>query len=315
MRPRLRWLLMASLFSLIAASLGWWWHTPHGPWLVHQEPLAGQRICAVGDGGWGNAPSMAVGQALVNLECDQVRYLGDIVYPDGITSADDPLLESRFLTPMKPAMDAGIPFYLVLGNHDWKGSGEAWLQVARRYPQVHFPHFYYFEQWPDACAFSLETTWFEKWYYFRRQSSWLEQAQDTARQHGCRFSLGFAHHPMFSTGSHGDAGEMINLSLKPKLLGHLDLLVGGHDHVLSDEGEYQGTRQLISGAASINNDLGPPSKQQRFTRATHGLATIDLRDDRGTMRAEYRFYSVLGNPQDPLITLLWQGNQQGEGIR
>ena len=120
---------------------------------------------------------------------------------------------------------------------------------------------------------------------------------------------------MFSTGSHGDAGEMINLSLKPKLLGHLDLLVGGHDHVLSDEGEYQGTRQLISGAASINNDLGPPSKQQRFTRATHGLATIDLQDDNGAMHAEYRFYSVLGDPQDPLITLLWQGTQQGKGIR
>ena len=311
----LRVSLIALPGLIAAAGLGWWWQTPQAPWLLHQQPLAGQRICAIGDGGWGNTPSLAVGQALVTLQCDQVRYLGDMVYPDGIHSADDPLLKSRFLTPMKPALDAGIPIYLVLGNHDWKRNGQAWLEVAQRHALVHFPHYYYAEQWPDACAFSLETTWFEKWYYIRRQGRWLEQAQNTAREHGCRFSLAFAHHPLFSTGSHGEAGEMINLLLKPKLLGRLDLLLGGHDHILSDEGEYQGTRQLVSGAASINNDLGTPSEEQRFTLATHGLVTLDLYDNHGEMEAQYAFYSVSGDPQAPLITLLWQGDQRGQGGR
>ncbi|ERP92163.1 Ser/Thr protein phosphatase [Alcanivorax sp. P2S70] len=313
-----RWLSYAALFVAIAftaAGLGWWFHTPHGPWLVHDRPLAGQRVCAIGDGGWGNPASLAVGQALVTLGCDQIRYLGDLVYPDGILDANDPLIDSRFLPPLQPALDAGIPVYMVLGNHDWKQNGEAWLEVARHHPLIHLPHFYYFEQWPDACAFSLETTWFEKWYYFHRQINWLTASQQMAHAHGCQFSLGFAHHPMFSTGSHGNAHEMINLGLKQKLIGHLDLLVGGHDHILSDEGEYQDTRQLISGSASITNDLGPASNAQHFTRATHGLITLDFEKTDAGLRVDYRFYSVLGNPQDPLITLLWQGDQNGQGIR
>lgn len=313
MRPRLLFRLLLLLSA--AACLGWWWHTPHGPWLIHQQPLAGQRVCVIGDGGWGNASSLAVGRALVMLDCDQVRYLGDLVYPDGITSPDDPLLESRFFAPLNPALEAGIPVYLVLGNHDWKQNADAWLELARRHPLIHFPHYYYFEQWPDACAFSLETTWFEKWYYLRRQGGWLSQALETAQDHQCRFSLLFAHHPMISSGSHGNAGEMIDLHLRDKLIGRLDLLLGGHDHILSDEGEYRGTRQLISGSASINNDLGHPSDNQRFTRATHGLVTLDIRDDGNSLRADYRFYSVLGNPDDPLITLLWEGEQRGRGIR
>ncbi|EKF76142.1 putative metallo-dependent phosphatase [Alcanivorax hongdengensis A-11-3] len=315
MGRRLRTLVLLLLIPLSALVLTWWWHVPHGPWLIHNQPLAGQKICVIGDGGWGNDASQAIGRALVTLQCDQVRYLGDLVYPSGIQSVDDPLLKARFLDPLKPALDAGIPVYLVLGNHDWKGNARAWLTLARQNPLIHFPHYYYFEQWPDACAFSLETTWLEKWYYLRRQGNWLDSALNNARQHHCRFSLGFAHHPLVSSGSHGEAGPNLQLSLNDRLFGRLDLYLSGHEHILSDEGSYQGTRQLISGSASINNDLGLPSQEQRFTRATHGVLTLVLHDDNGTMTADYRFYSVLGNPREPLITLLWQGDKVGQGIR
>jgi tartrate-resistant acid phosphatase type 5 len=40
-----------------------------------------------------------------------------------------------------------------------------------------------------------------------------------------------------------------------------------------------------------------------------------MRDDGNSLRANYRFYSVLGNPDDPLISLLWEGDQRGQGIR
>ncbi len=315
MQFRLRSLGLTITMLAISVALIWWRHTPQAPWLIHKQPLAGQRICVIGDAGWSNEPALTIGSAMVELRCNQIRYLGDLVYPDGISSPDDPLIETRFLPTLKPALDAGIPVYLVLGNHDWKQSGDAWLEVARHHPLIHFPHFYYFESWPDACAFSLETTWFEKWYHLHRQGNWLESSKTQAQQQHCRLSLVFTHHPMYSTGSHGNAGEMINLGLKHKLVGHLDLIMSGHDHILSDEGEYQGTRQLISGSASINNDLGPGSDKQHFTRATHGLLTLDIENRGDRLTVDYRFYSVLGNREAPLITLLWQGTQHGEGVR
>ncbi|MDX1803199.1 MAG: metallophosphoesterase [Alcanivorax sp.] len=301
--------------ALLTLLLAWWWHTPRAPWVKHARPLAGQRLCVIGDGGWGNQASKAIGRALVTLRCDQIRYLGDLVYPRGIQNLNDPLLKSRFLEPLKPALDAGIPVYLVLGNHDWKGNAAAWLALAKQNPLIHFPNYYYVEQWPDACAFSLETTWMEKWYYFRRQGNWLDQALDRARQHHCRFSLAFAHHPLVSSGSHGEAGPDLKLTLNDRLFGRLDLYLSGHEHILSDEGSYQGTRQLIAGAASLNSDLGLPSKQQRFTRSTHGVLVMTLEDRQHTMLARYRFYQVQGDPQKPRITLLWQGHKQGQGVR
>jgi tartrate-resistant acid phosphatase type 5 len=43
--------------------------------------------------------------------------------------------------------------------------------------------------------------------------------------------------------------------------------------------------------------------------------TLDIHDDGNSLRANYRFYSVLGDPDDPLITLLWEGEKRGQGIR
>ena len=72
MKRRTRTLSLITALPLLILALAWWWHTPHAPWLKHTRPLAGQRICVIGDGGWGNQASKAIGQALVTLRCDQI---------------------------------------------------------------------------------------------------------------------------------------------------------------------------------------------------------------------------------------------------
>lgn len=72
------------------------------------------------------------------------------------------------------------------------------------------------------------------------------------------------------------------------------MYLSGHDHILSDERSYQGTKQLISGAASLNSDLGLPSERQQFTQATYGILLVQLTNHKGSITADYRFYGVSG---------------------
>ena len=52
--------------------------------------------------------------------CDFITLLGDNLYPTGASSVDDPIWQSAFETPYA-AID--LPFYAVLGNHDYGSDG------------------------------------------------------------------------------------------------------------------------------------------------------------------------------------------------
>ncbi len=95
------------------------------------------KICFLGDSGQDNEEQYLVASFLEKEGCSQVRHTGDIIYPSGIKSADDPLYQERFYLPYKNILQT-TPFYLVLGNHDrYKKGGanpNAWLDVAKKDP-------------------------------------------------------------------------------------------------------------------------------------------------------------------------------------
>ncbi|NOY28370.1 MAG: hypothetical protein GXP62_21135, partial [Oligoflexia bacterium] len=92
------------------------------------SPAAGERVrfIALGDAGEGNDPQRRVAAAIKQLcadktdatgpGCQFVVYLGDNFYPKGITGPDDP----QWITKWSSIYgDLGLPFYAVLGNHDY----------------------------------------------------------------------------------------------------------------------------------------------------------------------------------------------------
>ena len=75
--------------------------------------------CFVGDAGEVNPTQSMVVKALANSDCTVVWHLGDITQL-GVQSINDPELKESFLNPFKPFLDTNIPFYLTVGNHDYK---------------------------------------------------------------------------------------------------------------------------------------------------------------------------------------------------
>ena len=133
--------------------------------------------CFVGDAGEVNPTQAMVVNSLANSDCSLVWHLGDITQL-GVQSMDDPELQESFLKPFKPFLETEIPFYLTVGNHDYKGDPSVYLEVAKNYPSIFHPSNFYTKKFGELCFFALDTTIFDKLYYFYKRGSqirWLKE--------------------------------------------------------------------------------------------------------------------------------------------
>ncbi len=81
------------------------------------------RLIAIGDTGEGNDDQNCLAWAMSNKciqdGCDAVLLAGDNFYDVGVTSVDDIQWMPKFELPYdRPGLN-GLPFYIVLGNHDY----------------------------------------------------------------------------------------------------------------------------------------------------------------------------------------------------
>jgi tartrate-resistant acid phosphatase type 5 len=238
------------------------------PARASQAPL---RFLAVGDFGRdGRFSQREVAQRMAAFAaaapCDFVLALGDNFYESGVVSADDP----RWRTSFEAVYDGPglqVPWYAVLGNHDYGGEPDAQIAYTRRSSRWRMPARYYAQTMRSADGATLElvmldTTalcetrrddpeWGPGWKSLsepRRlaQLLWLEKtlAASSADQ---RIVVG--HHPIFSGGEHGDT-EALKRDVLPLLKRYrVSAYLNGHEHDLQVIAR-DGVHFICSGAGS-----------------------------------------------------------------
>ncbi|MEX0798511.1 MAG: metallophosphoesterase [Bacteriovoracaceae bacterium] len=196
------------------------------------------KLCFFGDGGTGSEAQKEVARLLEHENCQAYFYLGDIIYPKGISSAKDPRMKTLFWEVYRPIFEKS-PMFLMMGNHDYHGNVDAWLDVAKKHPNLHYPAHYYMARINDLCFPVMNTTDFKA-----RQLFWFSSLDFD----GCKASVLVGHHPAKSSGKHEKPYFPLNLFLD-YALSYGQAYIAGHDHHLSYEGKYQGVDQFVSGAA------------------------------------------------------------------
>lgn len=262
--------------------------------------------CFVGDAGEVNPTQAMVVEALANSDCSMVWHLGDITQL-GVQSINDPELQDSFLTPFKPFLETEIPFYLTVGNHDYKGDPTVYLEVAKDYPSIHHPSNFYTKQFGKLCFFALDTTIFDKLYYFYKRGSqirWLAEEVERMKDQ-CEFSIAVAHHPLFSSGDRDRANPQLAIFLENYVFGTFDIYITGHNHVLADEGDHKKTLQLISATGALPGGSPLEIDKGKFNIETQGYLRMTI--DGNTAR--YEFISA----EDDEI--LWSNIKVGSGLR
>ena len=262
--------------------------------------------CFVGDAGEVNPTQAMVVEALANSDCSMVWHLGDITQL-GVQSIDDPELQDSFLTPFKPFLETEIPFYLTVGNHDYKGDPAVYLEVAKDYPSIYHPSNFYTKQFGKLCFFALDTTIFDKLYYFYKRGSqirWLVEEVERMKDQ-CEFSIAVAHHPLFSSGDRDRANPQLAIFLENYVFGTFDIYITGHNHVLADEGDHKKTLQLISATGALPGGSPLETDKGKFNIETPGYLRMTI--DGNTAR--YEFISAEDNE------ILWSNIKVGSGLR
>lgn len=262
--------------------------------------------CFVGDAGEVNPTQAMVVEALAYSDCSMVWHLGDITQL-GVQSINDPELQDSFLTPFKPFLETEIPFYLTVGNHDYKGDPAVYLEVAKDYPSIYHPSNFYTKQFGKLCFFALDTTIFDKLYYFYKRGSqirWLAEEVERMKDQ-CEFSIAVAHHPLFSSGDRDRANPQLAIFLENYVFGTFDIYITGHNHVLADEGDHKKTLQLISATGALPGGSPLETDKGKFNIETPGYLRMTI--DGNTAR--YEFISAEDNE------ILWSNIKVGSGLR
>ncbi|MDT8446771.1 MAG: metallophosphoesterase [bacterium] len=247
------------------------------------------RLIVLGDAGTGEWLQAQVAQSIAKvcaeLGCDLVLYLGDNFYPKGVTSLADPQWVSHFESVYA---DLDLPFLVVLGNHDAKGSVLAQREYSLHSLKWRMPDFKYHLSAGPVELYGLNSNcrpfgW-----------GWLKDQLDLAPAQSWR--LVFAHHNLYGSGDHGDAPAMLRWLWDVWLGEQVDLLLSGHEHHLEHiQLNPEGTDFLISGGGGYPYK-GSQSPQGRsgslFLHPGQGFLYLQANRE----RLSARFFDLYGAP-------------------
>jgi len=187
------------------------------------EPV---RFIMMGDVGTGSDDQYKVAEAIKNKcdadGCDFVVLLGDNIYNAGVSSVDDAQWREKF---EQPYGNIELPFYAVLGNHDYGGIigvppvgvesgglGNEWnkgpieVQYTAKSDKWNMPATHYTMNWGNVGFIMLDTNsilWGDTTN--GDQKSWYSTA--LMEVEGADWVIQAGHHPYISNGSHGNAGN------------------------------------------------------------------------------------------------------------
>ncbi len=280
-------------------------------------PVPRVRFIAIGDTGEGNVDQRRAAVAMRDVcaarGCDFVVLLGDNIYDRGVSGADDPQWQTKF---EEPYHDVDLPFYAVLGNHDYGGSliipipglGNEWdrgmheVTYSQHSSKWIMPAHHYTFTHGHVGFIVLDTNslmWADTTYGDQR--TWWPSAIAEVEDRDWVFVVG--HHPYRSNGSHGNAGNYDTPEGIPNPLPLLNggslkqffdevvcgtgaIYFSGHDHSrqwLDMPAALCGTELVVSGAGAKVTTLQPRDNQTFYEDASEvGFLYVDIEGDRLT---------------------------------
>jgi predicted phosphodiesterase len=206
------------------------------------------RLAVIGDMGTGERPQLEVAQQMVKSRAvfpfEFVITVGDNIYTGSLPSD----FEKTFAVPYKPLLDANVPFYAALGNHD--KTNERFYKPFN----MNGANYYTFKK-GNVRFFALDTT-----YMDQKQTKWLEsQLRDAGNGD---WKICYFHHPLYSSGKyHGSALDLRKV-LEPLFVKYgVDVVFAGHDHVYERVVPQRGIYYFTEGASgSLRSGNLAPSR-------------------------------------------------------
>ena len=218
---------------LIVLAAGAWSAVPQDA-----TPLPGAdgsvKFAVIGDNGTGETPQYDVGRQMASARTrfpfEFVIMLGDNMY--GRQEARD--FVDKFEKPYAALLQAGIPFYATLGNHD--------RPENRDYKGFNMGGQRYYTYVRSNVRFFV----FDSNEVDPQQLKWIK---DTLAQSNDAWKICYFHHPLYSdAGRHGPDVEL-RVTLEPLLVkAGVNVVFSGHEHVYERIRPQKGITYFVDGS-------------------------------------------------------------------
>ena len=261
-----------TLFMALAVVAVSFAQTPES-WKALEKPLNFYLANDLGRNGYYDQKPIAelMGNMAETVDIECVIAAGDIHHFEGVRSVNDPLWMTNYeLIYSHPELM--IPWYAILGNHEYRGNTQAVIDYSKVSARWNVPSRYYTfamendgvtvrfvmvdtaplldkyredtEKYPDACKQDMD-----------KQLSWIDSLLTTSKED---WVLVVGHHPIFAeTGK--DDSERLDLQkrLDSILRKHtnVDMYLCGHIH------NFQHIRKVDSNIDYVVNTSGSLSRK------------------------------------------------------
>ncbi|AAG28815.1 hypothetical protein [Arabidopsis thaliana] len=250
--------LLLSLAPKLEAELATVQHAPN--------PDGSISFLVIGD--WGRHGLYNQSQvALQEMDINFVVSTGDNIYDNGMKSIDDPAFQLSF-SNIYTSPSLQKPWYLVLGNHDYRGDVEAqlspilrsmdsrWICMRSFIVDAEIAELFFVDTTPfvDAYFLSPQDQTYD-WSGVSPRKSYLQtiltELEMGLRESSAKWKIVVGHHAIKSASIHGNTKELESLLLPILEANKVDLYMNGHDHCLQHISTSQSPIQfLTSGGGS-----------------------------------------------------------------
>jgi 3',5'-cyclic AMP phosphodiesterase CpdA len=193
------------------------------------------RFAVIGDNGSGKRAQYEVGAQLAaardSFPFEFVIMLGDNLY--GSQAPSD--FVDKFERPYAPLLQANVPFYATLGNHD--------QPTNRNYPAFNMGGARYYTFVKGAVRFvAFDTNLMDA-----AQLAWIDATLGAARE---PWKIAVFHHPLYSDGDRHGSNLELRAKLEPLLVRHgVSVVFAGHEHIYQRTVPQQGITHFIEGSS------------------------------------------------------------------
>jgi len=174
------------------------------------------KFLVVGDSGTGDRAQYEVADQMWKAHA-VFPYEFAIMVGDNLYGSERPQdFAKKFEIPYKPMLDANIPFYAALGNHD--DPNQRFYKPFNMGGQ----RFYTFQK-KDVRFFALDSNYMDK-----DQQKWLE---DELKKSNSKWKIPYFHHPLYSSGgTHGSEVDLRTIIEPLFISSGVEVVFAGHEH-------------------------------------------------------------------------------------
>jgi len=200
------------------------------------------RVVAISDFGDGPDVQQKVADAMLSLHrahpFDFGLTLGDNYQDDGAHSPTDARWQ-EYWERWYPRL--GIPFYVTLGNHDWRSPDgpAAEILYSQRSPEWRLPSPYYTFTAGPVQFFAVHTVLMSE-----AQLLWL---RDELKKSTAKWKVVYGHYQVYSA-VRGDNDDLIRRLLPILEENHVDLYLCGHEHLIQHLRRAGSVHFFVNGA-------------------------------------------------------------------